>query len=168
MKDQSKVRLVDVKVRSQYLAFSYRWGKSQRLVTTVKNLPQMREGINLDRSSRAIQDAVLICRKLKIRYLWVDALCIIQEGDDYADWSGESQKMGSFMPRLTQLLQPHLRKIQMNHFFSHQEFLLWKLRSENLSHQNQTEHSYSPKSTASLKKIMKSRHIKIRLPEEVG
>jgi hypothetical protein len=94
MKDQSKVRLVDVKTREQYLALSYRWGNSQRLVTDIDNLALIQKGVEIDQLSTAIQDAILICRALKIRYLWVDALCIIQEGDSGADWSLESQKMG--------------------------------------------------------------------------
>ena len=94
MRDQLKVRLVDVKTREQYLALSYRWGKSQQLVTTVENLAVMQKGVETDRLSRTVQDAFLICRALKIRYLWGDALCIIQKGDNYADWSLKSQKMG--------------------------------------------------------------------------
>jgi hypothetical protein len=92
--DQSKIKLIDVKGRNQYLALSYRWGESQSLVTTMDNLSVMRKGIEITRFPRTIQDAILICRMLKIRYLWVDALCIVQKGDNNADWSLESQKMG--------------------------------------------------------------------------
>ncbi|KAH8776642.1 hypothetical protein F5883DRAFT_545185 [Diaporthe sp. PMI_573] len=42
---------------------------------------------------RIIQDAVTICRRLCVRYIWVDALCIIQE--DLQDWIEESVKMCS-------------------------------------------------------------------------
>ena len=38
-----------------------------------------------------IQDAVFAARKIGVRYLWVDALCIIQ--DDRADWHRELQEM---------------------------------------------------------------------------
>ncbi|KAK5078782.1 hypothetical protein LTS08_006616 [Lithohypha guttulata] len=93
MKDRSKVRLVDVKTREQYLALSYRWGESQRLVTHRDKLETMRRGFEIDLLSKTIQDAILLCRELKIRYLWVDALCIIQKGDNGADWSLEFQKM---------------------------------------------------------------------------
>ncbi|GAB7345221.1 hypothetical protein MBLNU457_3596t1 [Dothideomycetes sp. NU457] len=41
---------------------------------------------------KTIQDAVYITRALKIRYLWVDALCIIQ--DNQADWEKEVPTMG--------------------------------------------------------------------------
>lgn len=38
-------------------------------------------------------DAVILCRKLEVRYLWIDALCTIQKGDGGVDWSLESPKM---------------------------------------------------------------------------
>ncbi|KAK0109418.1 hypothetical protein ONS95_002115 [Cadophora gregata] len=93
MEDQSKVRLVDVQGRHEYIALSYCWGKSQRLVTTKDNLAQIQMGIEISCFAKAIQDAVLFTRKLKTRHLWVDALCIIQKGDNYVDWACESQKM---------------------------------------------------------------------------
>ncbi|KAE9966282.1 hypothetical protein BLS_007115 [Venturia inaequalis] len=38
-------------------------------------------------------DAVRITRELKLRFLWIDALCIVQ--DDRLDWQRESAKMGA-------------------------------------------------------------------------
>jgi hypothetical protein len=42
---------------------------------------------------KTLSDAVAITRSLGIRYLWIDALCILQDSID--DWSKESVKMGS-------------------------------------------------------------------------
>lgn len=39
-----------------------------------------------------IQDAVTVTRALSVRYLWIDALCIIQ--GDGQDWARESQVIG--------------------------------------------------------------------------
>lgn len=84
----------------KYTALSYCWGKSQNFVTTIDNLEGMREKIPWEKLPLTIQDAILITRGLGIRYIWVDALCIIQ--DSPQDWRAESTKMaeiygGSFL-----------------------------------------------------------------------
>jgi hypothetical protein len=38
------------------------------------------------------QDAVLVTRRLNIKYLWIDSLCIIQ--DSIEDWAREAARMG--------------------------------------------------------------------------
>lgn len=43
---------------------------------------------------RSNQDAIQITRNLGIQYLWIDALCILQDLDDPSDWFKESAKMG--------------------------------------------------------------------------
>lgn len=46
---------------------------------------------------RTIRNALQIIRTFHIRYLWVDALCIIQ--DSHKDWQMESAKMGEIYAR---------------------------------------------------------------------
>jgi hypothetical protein len=41
-----------------------------------------------------MQDAVKVCRALSVRYLWIDALCIIQDPVDLSDWERESERVG--------------------------------------------------------------------------
>ncbi|KAK1981015.1 heterokaryon incompatibility protein [Colletotrichum cereale] len=93
--DGSQVRLVDTaKMRaSPYVALSYCWGKAAHLLTTEKNFQAMITGIHVAEFPRTIQDAVEVTRRLNLRYLWVDALCIIQ--DSARDWEVESAKMAS-------------------------------------------------------------------------
>jgi hypothetical protein len=38
-------------------------------------------------------DAIQVCRRLAIPYLWIDALCIIQDDDN--DWEIEATKMAT-------------------------------------------------------------------------
>lgn len=47
--------------------------------------------INLEEMPRTLLDAVTVTRDLGIRYLWIDALCIIQ--DDLLDLVSEIDKM---------------------------------------------------------------------------
>jgi hypothetical protein len=44
-----------------------------------------------------MRDAVVITRSIGIRYLWIDALCIIQ--DDYEDWAREALMMAQVYTR---------------------------------------------------------------------
>ena len=90
----SELRVVDVvsgcvtllKPPGRYVALSYVWGKSQPLVLTTSNRALL-ESIGSLKSatvtpSKTIQDAISLTRKLSERYLWIDALCILQD-DDY-------------------------------------------------------------------------------------
>jgi hypothetical protein len=44
---------------------------------------------------RTIQDAISVTRRLGVRFLWVDALCIVQDSINGQDWIDESSKMAS-------------------------------------------------------------------------
>jgi hypothetical protein len=39
------------------------------------------------------QDTLLVCKRLGVRYLWIDSLCIIQDKDDLQDWYREASLM---------------------------------------------------------------------------
>ena len=79
----------------QYLILSYCWGNpAAAAVTTKTNLNARLSGIPLRTLPKTIRDAIQITQKLLVRYLWVDALCIIQ--DDTSDWAAESTRMGPY------------------------------------------------------------------------
>jgi hypothetical protein len=80
--------------RGNYAAVSYCWGTEENinLRTTMSNISAFTTTINEYELPQTIRDAVLVARKLQIRYLWVDSLCIIQDSD--VDWKHESQYMG--------------------------------------------------------------------------
>ncbi|PQE22509.1 hypothetical protein CJF31_00001415 [Rutstroemia sp. NJR-2017a BVV2] len=50
-------------------------------------------GFLIAQVSTVAREAIAVCRALKLRYLWIDALCIVQ--DDKSDWERESAAMGS-------------------------------------------------------------------------
>lgn len=82
----SSIRLVELmpEERHQYLALSYCWGpKAQRkTLTRATRAEFMGDGIRLEELDATIQDAVSVTRELGYLYLWIDALCIIQDDDD--------------------------------------------------------------------------------------
>lgn len=86
----------------EYVALSYCWGqRDQPMATTNSNLQsRIEQGFSLADMPDTIQDAVLVCRRLGFRYIWIDSLCILQ--DDRADKKREIRKMagifeGSFL-----------------------------------------------------------------------
>ncbi|KAK1634211.1 hypothetical protein BDP81DRAFT_55668 [Colletotrichum phormii] len=102
----------------EYVTLSYCWGSrgdaAEQLKTTRENLSEHLEGIPLDFMSPVVRDTAITCRALSLRYcrkndavnygqqltpyipydryLWADALCIIQ--GDIEDWNTESLTMG--------------------------------------------------------------------------
>jgi hypothetical protein len=76
---------------SQYATLSYCWGKTPQLKTTKARLEEFKEALPMDELSLVVTDAIAICRKIYIPYLWVDALCIVQ--DDEEDWAIEASRM---------------------------------------------------------------------------
>ncbi|KAM3086970.1 hypothetical protein ACMFMF_000902 [Clarireedia jacksonii] len=67
-----------------FAILSYVWGKSDFLTLNEENLEEL-EAENSLRSQgvpKTIAHAMEVARVLKIRYLWVDALCIIQNRED--------------------------------------------------------------------------------------
>lgn len=75
----------------QYIALSYCWGGKQSLVTTTATAQEYTDGLPVSKIPRTILDAINLTNKLGLRFLWVDALCILQ--DDPEDVAREVSKM---------------------------------------------------------------------------
>lgn len=76
----------------RYIALSHCWGKANSFLLTHDTLEDMKRGFPLEQAPATFRDAIIITRKLGIRYLWIDSLCIIQ--GDTKDWEIESSRMG--------------------------------------------------------------------------
>lgn len=91
---ESAIKLCSVNTKGvRYAALSHCWGNGPLLTTTTGTLENRKKGISFEDLPELFQDAVTIASRLSIRYLWIDALCIIQ--DDRADWDAEAARMGS-------------------------------------------------------------------------
>lgn len=82
----------------RYLTLSYCWGKgNEEAKTTSSNISLRKEkdGIFVRDLPTTIQHAIFVTRSMGVRYLWVDAVCIIQHSDrgDLGDWQHESLKL---------------------------------------------------------------------------
>ncbi|KAI5867100.1 heterokaryon incompatibility protein-domain-containing protein [Durotheca rogersii] len=76
----------------RYVALSHRWGTQQLAKLTTDNIGDYYTEIPLTSVSKTFQDSFLVTRKLGISYIWIDSLCIIQEGDA-EDWKREAITM---------------------------------------------------------------------------
>lgn len=79
--------------RVTYVALSYCWGLGQSVTTVSTNYEAMKQGIHISELPPTIRDAITVTRNMGERYLWIDALCIIQ--DSSTDWELESARMAS-------------------------------------------------------------------------
>ena len=60
---------------------SHCWGRKPQKKLLRSNLNDFRRQIKYDTLPQTFQDAVRVTRRLGIRYLWIDSLCIIQQPD---------------------------------------------------------------------------------------
>jgi hypothetical protein len=65
----------------EYVALSHVWGMGKGLKTTKENFKSHLKGIAWSALSKTLQEAVLFTRAIKVRYLWVDSLCLIQDDE---------------------------------------------------------------------------------------
>jgi len=77
--------------KGRYAVLSYSWGRSSSFKTKKSTYNDRLKGFDVAQLPNTIRDAVFITRELGLQFLWVDALCIIQ--DDDADWATESARM---------------------------------------------------------------------------
>jgi hypothetical protein len=84
--------------QSEYLCLSHCWGTAdpsapKPLETNADTLIDFSKpaGIPWDRLTTTFREAIVFTRKMGIRYLWIDSLCIVQ--DDEQDWEREAGRM---------------------------------------------------------------------------
>ncbi|KAI0533375.1 heterokaryon incompatibility protein-domain-containing protein [Xylaria digitata] len=79
----------------QYAALSYCWGEMQDAsykLTSETEATKM-AGFGLCDLPQVLRDAIAITKVLSLSYIWIDALCILQ--DTSGDWEQESSEMGN-------------------------------------------------------------------------
>ena len=79
-------------ILGQYVALTHVWGGLVPVRTLNVNLSSHLAQLSLSSLPATFRDAVIITRRLGFRYLWIDALCIIQDSKE--DWEIECARMG--------------------------------------------------------------------------
>ena len=108
VEDYYPTRLIDVRVnnsdselrlcstnngasREPYMTLSHCWGKAQFLRLTSLTHDRLQQGFVLAELPPTFRDAIMVTRALGVNFLWIDALCIIQ--DSIVDWQHEATMM---------------------------------------------------------------------------
>lgn len=83
----------DLPSSERYTTLSHCWGSAQFLQLLKSNLEELKSGITVDRLPETFREAIEVTRKLGVRFLWIDSLCILQDRDDLSDWLVEAAQM---------------------------------------------------------------------------
>jgi hypothetical protein len=78
-------------IRGKYAALSYCWGGHNPIVTTKQNLQEQENGLEMSLLPPLFRDVIDVVLSLDVTYLWIDALCIVQ--DDLQEWAQEAARM---------------------------------------------------------------------------
>ena len=80
---------------SHYCTLSYQWGTTVH-ASILETSPSNHDIMKLASMPQTFKDAIHIARELDMRFLWIDALCIVQPSahGDYEDWNEEGPRMG--------------------------------------------------------------------------
>ncbi|KAI1296211.1 hypothetical protein F5Y03DRAFT_398893 [Xylaria venustula] len=86
------IRLVqNIREDVEYIALSHCLGTNPTIRTTRSTLHRRLDSILWEELPKTYQDAIIVTRKLGIRYIWIDSLCIIQ--DELNDWKEQAANM---------------------------------------------------------------------------
>ncbi|KAB5576210.1 heterokaryon incompatibility protein-domain-containing protein [Coniochaeta sp. 2T2.1] len=84
-------------MQGTYITLTHRWNlETEACKTTTTNYGDKQRGIDLDAVPNVFSDALTIASELKVPYVWIDSICIIQDGDNGADWRREAPKMAQY------------------------------------------------------------------------
>jgi serine/threonine protein kinase len=97
-----ETQVENLKLEEEYIALSHPWGDTSKYssFSTLRKdsgegarheIDTFKKAIPYERLPATFRDAVICTRRLKIRYLWIDSICIIQ-GDD-GDFTDEAKRM---------------------------------------------------------------------------
>ena len=88
-----------IKGKIQYATLSHCWGPPEvksPLKTTMQTEKEFMKGIPPENLPQNARDAITVIRKLGIRYLWIDSLCILQ--DSKLEWVCRICQHGKHLP----------------------------------------------------------------------
>lgn len=70
-----------------FAALSYCCGGEQSMQLTRSNVADYQQAIPFEEQAQTIKDAIKVCQSIGLQYLWVDALCIVQNNPNDKSYS---------------------------------------------------------------------------------
>ncbi|KAM5352903.1 hypothetical protein ACJ41O_005625 [Fusarium nematophilum] len=129
----SRIQLLEPnKVRAPYIALSYCWGPTgpDTFLTNASTLNTRKAGMRYEDLPPLFRDVVDCARILKIQYIWIDRLCIIQ--GDPKDFSIQAPKMGEIYGRAALTIAAASANSEKERIFSERDSK-WQSRVVNLA-----------------------------------
>ena len=99
IQDTELVRVVQTEIcfdpanTPRYATLSHCWGKTYEPQLNTGSSDSFTQGVRISDLPNTFSDSIIVAQKLKIPYLWIDALCILQ--DSTQDRLNETSKLGS-------------------------------------------------------------------------
>jgi hypothetical protein len=82
---------------ARYTTLSHAWGNGNTARTTTSTLISFQDNIPWSLLPKTFQEAIHVTRRLGLKYIWIDSLCIVQDNDE--DWRQEGSQMVSTYSR---------------------------------------------------------------------
>jgi heterokaryon incompatibility protein (HET) len=85
--------------RGRYVILSHCWGDVQHdFKLNRTNMASLQAYVDISRMPKTFAEAAMITMRMRIRYLWIDSMCIIQPiaGLDTEDWTREAPRMAEY------------------------------------------------------------------------
>ena len=89
--DQVRLILPAEEPSGPYVAFSHCWGGVQAVKLLRGDIGRFRTGLRVKELPESYQEAISICIRMNLHFIWIDSLCIIQ--DSHEDWKREALTM---------------------------------------------------------------------------
>jgi hypothetical protein len=119
--DEVKLETETSNINAEYVALSHVWGRLLPIRLTSATLEELRQKVVFDDASKTLREAVEVTRRLGIPYIWIDSLCIIQEGDGGEDWNKEAPKMSEVYNNATLTISAGVSKSSATGLFPSRE-----------------------------------------------
>ncbi|EUC43648.1 hypothetical protein COCMIDRAFT_100330 [Bipolaris oryzae ATCC 44560] len=123
LRDEGSLRIVKTSTieghEPKFAALSYVWGTNQTFILLSTTEDMLTTGFGIEQLPKTIQDAVTVTRRVGIEYIWVDALCIMQDSNE--DKAQELPKMRSIYKYATVTVVASVAKSATEGFLHHVE-----------------------------------------------